>query len=314
MANPFEVTPANPLQIAMLGQQGYEQGKKLSVENNRQVALSQLGGLGGAPNYAGVANKLAAAGDLAGATQIAGLAKNLAGPESTDEIKEYNLSKQQGYTGSFTDWKTALKVAGATKINNSVSTGENEYAKKIAAGDAARFQELQKSGQNANGAIGTLNLMDNITRDPNFYSGSNAGLVTRGKQALAGLGITAPDSAGPNELFDSLSNKMVLDASGGSLGAGVSNADVGFITNTVPALGKTPEGNRQLIDISRKVYQRKQEEAKMAREYAAKNGGRLDSGFDDKLAEYAAKNPLFPQRPAASGNLTGTGVKWKILD
>jgi hypothetical protein len=324
MANPFLIEPANPLQALMMGQQGYKTGKEYATEARRTNALSQLMGTGqqagGTPDYAGVARTLAASGDLTGATQIAGLNKALAGPEQTDEIKEYNLSKAQGYKGSFTDWKTALKTAGATRVNTNVTTGDNAYAKTINEARAKDAVALQTAGRNALNTIGTLNRMEALTSDPNFYSGAGAEkLVLPFKQSLAALGGD-PNSAAPMEEFRALSNKAALDGLGGSLGTGFSNADRDFITTQYPGLPNTPEGNKVRIDGLRKVEQRKAEIAKRARDYARRNKGMLDEGFDDELAVWAERNPIFPRAaPAAprgaapQGNRTGTGVPWRIV-
>lgn len=317
MANPFAITPASPLQALMMGQQGYESGNKMRVENDRRSALQSLmgGGQGatGTPDYSAVANRLAQSGDLAGAAQVATIAKSLAGPESTDEIKEYKLAQGQGFKGSFFDFKTQLKQAGATRINNTVNAGENEYAKAVGKADADRFIGFTKAGQSAQGALTSLDVLERAVASPDFYSGPGAEkFVLPIRQATAAFGGD-PNAAATMETFRANASKAALDSMGGSLGAGFSNADRDFVLNMVPNLGTTPEGNKQLINVSRKVKQREIQIAKMARDYAARNKGRLDSGFDDELAEYAAKNPLFPNR-APSQNLTGTGVKWRILD
>lgn len=320
MANDFTVTPVNPLQALMMGHQGYDTGRKYATQNRRESALAQLMAGGNAnPDFAGVARTLAASGDLEGAGQVAALNKNLAGPESTDEIKEYNLAKQQGFQGSFFDFKTQLKKAGATRINNAVNVGENEYAKTLAKSDAERFLGYQKAGQSAQGALGSLDVLENAMADPNFYSGPGAerfALPLRQAQAAFG---GDPKAAASMETFRSTASKAALDAMGGSLGAGFSNADRDFVLNQVPNLSNTPEGNKQLVSVARKIRQREIQVAKMAREYASKNNGRLDSGFDAVLQDYAEKNPLFKDmKPAApsspqGGNRTGTGVPWRIV-
>jgi hypothetical protein len=303
MANPFAVEPTNILSALMMGTQGYKQGKEIATENRRQSALQQL--MGGAqpganPDYAGVARTLAASGDLTGATQIAGLNKALAGPEQTDEIKEYNLAKQQGYKGNFFDFKTDLKKAGATRVNTNVNTGEKEYDKVLNKAEAERFIGYQKGGQSAQSALQSLDVLDNAMKDPNFYSGPGAERFALPlRQAQAALGGD-PKAAASMETFRANASKAALDAMGGSLGSGFSNADRDFVLNQVPNLANTAEGNKQLIEVTRKVRQREIEISKKAREYASKNGGRLDAGFDAVLQDYAEKNPLFKRQPAPS--------------
>src|SRR5690606_34158268 len=89
---------------------------------------------------------------------------------------------------------------------------------------------LQTAGRNAPNVIGSLNRMEALTNDPNFYSGSGSEkLVMPFKQVLASIGGD-PNSAAPMEEFRALSNKSALDGMGGSLGAGFSNADRDFVT------------------------------------------------------------------------------------
>lgn len=270
----------------------YREGQQQAA---RQRTLAELGANPDEKGLSGAALKLAQAGDMAGATSLATLGKTLAAPEQTDLIKNYNYAQKQGFTGSLFDYENAIKKAGATKVTQNVQSGEKAYDTKVGAEYGDTFVKLNKDARDASGAVGTLNLMDKLTQDPRFYSGAGGELVTTGKKALAGLGVTAPDSASPNELFGALGNKLVLESAGGSLGTGFSNADRDFIQRTVPTLGTTPEGNRALIGMQRKVYERKQEVAQLARNYAKNNGGRIDAGFDQALAEWTAKNPLFPQ-------------------
>lgn len=318
MANPFEVQPTNVLQALMMGTQGYKQGKEAATESRRSSALAQLMGTGSQPNanpdYAGVARTLAASGDLAGATQIAGLNKALAGPESTDEIKEYNLARQQGFKGSFFDFKTTLKKAGATNVNTNVTTGDNAYAKTINEARAKDAVSLQQAGRNAPVAIGTLNRMEALTASPEFYSGAGAERFALPlKQAVAALGGN-PDAAAPMEEFRALSNKAALDGVGGSLGAGFSNADRDFITTQYPGLSNTPQGNKMRIEGLRKIEERKVEIARRARDYAKRNKGMLDEGFEDELSRWANQNPIFPRSaqsvPGAAPSAASTRMIW----
>jgi len=190
-------------------------------------------------------------------------------------------------------------------------TGTPAYNTQAGKDYAETFGSIQKEGRAAGGTISSLNLMEQATHDPNFYSGTASQTVTGFKRALASLGVSAPDGAKPNELFNALSNKLVLDASGGSFGTGFSNADRDYIAATVPALQNTPEGNRALIGVQRKIYQRKQEVAQFARDYV-KSNGKLDAGFDDALAKWSEANPLFPKQ-AQPQNRTQSGVPWRIV-
>lgn len=260
----------------------------------------------GGPDLQAAIPRLIRAGYTDEAAKLASIQKSLS-PESSADLQAYNLySKQETAAGRtpmpFLPFKTKLAEAGATRVNNSTSvtnSGEKEFDKAVGKDYGETFVGINKAARDSVGALNNLNLMEKITQDPNFYSGAGGEAVTKAKQLAASLGIADAATAAPNELFKKISQKSVLDAAGGSLGAGFSNADRSFLEGTVANIGNTPEGNRQIIGIARRVEQRKQEVAQFARDYAKKNGGRIDAGFDTALAEWTAKNPAFPQASGA---------------
>jgi hypothetical protein len=73
--------------------------------------------------------------------------------------------------------------------------------------------------------------------------------------------------------YNALVSKSILDSLGGSLGAGVSNADVAFIKSTVPKLEYSKEARQQLIDYMRKRASQNIDLYNRAREYGEKNNG-----------------------------------------
>jgi hypothetical protein len=166
-----------------------------------------------------------------------------------------------------------------------------------------------KSGINASKVKGTLDVMENALKDPNFYSGAGAQAVTAWKRATANLGIDVPEAATPNEVFTKLSNKLVTDTltgdkGGAGLGAGISNADRDFIGQTVPNLQNTPQGNAALIQIHRKLADRDLEIAKMTRDYAKSHGGRIDYEFLQQISDYQEAHPLFKDFKLSPGAFT----------
>lgn len=200
----------------------------------------------------------------------------------------------------------AKDIAAAGKSELKLPTLENEYDKTLGKSYGERFTEIQKEAQTAQRAINSLSVMEQVMGNEGFYSGTAADQVKRIKQFGAALGFDA-SGVQDMETFSALSKQAALDVMGGSLGTGFSNADRDFVTGQVPQLENTPQGNKQLIDIQRKLARRKQEIAKLAREYAAKNGNRIDPGFDDYLAQWAERNPLFPALPKNPGNENGPG-------
>ncbi|MBY0251265.1 MAG: hypothetical protein K2X54_07775 [Methylobacterium organophilum] len=178
--------------------------------------------------------------------------------------------------------------------------GEKAYDAEVGKTYAKQFSDLMTSDRNAGAKLNSLALMEQQMGQPGFYSGFGGEQVKRVNQLLGALGIKDPKAASGAEAVAALSNQVVLDQLGGSLGAGVSNPDRNFIVEIGPGLGKTPEGNKQLIGIYRAMAQRQQQVGQMARDYAKANGGRIDAGFDEQVSRFANENPLFPAASRAA--------------
>lgn len=268
----------------------------------RNAAVSSAMDESGRVDYAKAIGGLIRVNDLEGAGKMAAVAKAVAAPETTEAIKNFQYSQRNP---AFAQYEIARRRAGATNV--SVNTGEKEYDKVLNKAEAERFINYQKAGQSANSALQSLDVLERAMRDSNFYSGPGAerfALPLRQAQAAFG---GDPKAAASMETFRATASKAALDAMGGSLGSGFSNADRDFVLNQVPNLSNTVDGNKQLIEASRKIRQREIDIAKMARDYARRNKGRLNAGFDDELADFAAKNPLFKQQ---AGNASSKRLKF----
>ncbi len=147
-----------------------------------------------------------------------------------------------------------------------------------------------------------------LTQSPDFYSGPGASKVMKAKQIAATLGFD-PNGVRDIESFKALANDAIRQEIG-SLGAGVSNADVLFLSQANANLDFTPAGNQQLIATKRRLAERKVEVAKFARDYLKRTGKKyLDAQFDEELAAWSEANPMFPEaqggeQPGQSGDLS----------
>lgn len=317
--NPFFVSPPDYLTALMYGVHGFDQSRKAAKAAEQEqlykdagAEIAQTGGLSSE-----AFGRLTAAGPT-GAPVLTALA-TLGKADTTNDIK--NLKAENASRAarglpplSVLDYERAVKSAGATKVN--VNTGNNAFDTAVAKDYGDLFVTTQKRGRDAVGQIGTLDLMEGFTKDPNFYSGFGGEKKLQIDQLLSKLGIKDPNSTGAAEAFRALSNQNVIDANGGSLGAGVSNTDVAYIANANANLQNTPEGNREIIGIRRKLLQRNTEVAKLQRDYAKARGGRIDANWDEYLSDWTEKNPLFPQarqQQQATPGRTRTGVPFSII-
>lgn len=217
-------------------------------------------------------------------------------PKVTDDIREYNFYVEQAQAAGetpmpFNEFMMAMKKAGASQTNIDMK-GQTEYSKERGKGRAGMANDIDKSEQAAMQSITSLGAMENAMADPNFYSGFMAEGVQGAKRLAVALGGD-PNQVAGSETFNSFAKQMAISSMGGSLGTGFSNADRDFVTGQVPTLANTPEGNKQLIQIHKKIAQRKIEIARMMRAYEDTHG-QLDNGFLNELSAWAEKNPLFP--------------------
>lgn len=208
----------------------------------------------------------------------------------TDVQRNYAEARRQGYAGTLLDYQKELRA----QTNVNVNGGEKTYDSTVGKAYGEQFVEIQKGGRDASKTIGTINMMERLIQTPGFYSGFGGEKSVAANRALVALGVKDPKAASAQEAFQALSNQIVLDASGGSLGAQISNGDRDYINATAPNLANTPEGNKQLLSMRRQLAERQTLVAKMARDYAKSNGGRIDSNFEQQLADFTESNPLFP--------------------
>lgn len=208
-----------------------------------------------------------------------------------------------------------------------IGAGEREYDKTVGAGYGQDFLDIQDAEDSARSALNSLEVMEQAMSQPGFYSGAGAEQVAQLKRWGQVLGLDA-EGIDSIEAFNAQAKSAALDAMGGSLGTGFSNADRDFVLDQVPQLANSPQGNAALIRVQKAINRRKIEIAQMARDYDREHG-QLDSGFYDELSRWAETNPLFPEgtifpesatqttpdrSQSTSGGTTGSGVQWRIID
>jgi muramidase (phage lysozyme) len=156
--------------------------------------------------------------------------------------------------------------------------------------------DAQKTAMSAPNNIAQLNRMKSLMDDPNFKEGETSEAWTRARNIAISLGLPVdPNSASANEAFRSLANKGILSSMGGSLGAGISNADVKFIGRMEANPSLTKAGNRDILDARIKLEERAQDVAKFLRDYAKDHNGIVDYAAYEELDKWSKAHPLFPE-------------------
>ena len=213
----------------------------------------------------------------------------------TDDMREYEAAKAQGYQGTFMDYQQALRKSGATSIN---MAGDKAWEVERAKLGAKKLQDLADSANTTAQVVDQMETMqealDAYNKGSIFGSGNIAPYEVQMRGFLKALGVGNAETLAGGELARSVQNQMALlvrnPESGMGMPGALSDADRTFLVQTMPGLDKSPQGNRIMIAVAKKAAQRKMEIAALAEQYAAQNGGM--EGFQAYLKQWADANPM----------------------
>lgn len=194
----------------------------------------------------------------------------------TGPMKEYNVGRMPG--------------EGLPQYQARVAA-EKKRAEDEAAESVKMYRTLQQAGVQSQRDMPQIQLAKRLIEDPAFYSGTAADQNLTLKKILANFGQD-PNASAPQEVVGKILAKNLADGlrtTFGGLGQ-VRVAELNLLQKATESNANTVPALRALTTMTERVHQRNVAIAQMARQY---NGGRLDQGFDAKVAEYDQKYPLF---------------------
>lgn len=222
-------------------------------------------------------------------------------------VREYEYARNQGYKGSFQQFQTDLKRAGAANTNV-VLKQEGEEAKTVGKFFGDAYANIQQAGFSAQSKVNRYNRLGQLLDGVNTGKFAGAGLEVA--KAASSLGFNIDPNMANKEAAQALSGEIALELRNPSGGAGMpgamSDADRQFLTNMVPGLATTPDGRKLMLTTAEQLAKRDMDVARMAREYRKRNGT-INEGFYDELSRYSEANPLFKgmSAPATQGGANG---------
>lgn len=228
------------------------------------------------------------------------------GPEKKEatpaEIRGYELAQSQGFKGSFFDYQSALKRAGANQTSI-INTQERAESKAVGEFFGGSYADIQKAGMNASSKLNRYDRLGSLLEGVSTGKFTPFGVEVA--KTAESLGIKIDPSLPNKEAAQALSGEIALELRNPSGGAGMpgamSDADRQFLVSMVPGLTTTPQGRKLMLDTARKLAQRDQDVARLAREYRTRNGS-IDEGFYNMLSAWSAQNQLFPQSSVMRAN------------
>lgn len=178
------------------------------------------------------------------------------GTKPTDDMREYDLARQQGFQGSFFDFQRQMKEAG--RASNSVTlASETEFEKGLGKADAERFSTLSSDGTTAQADLARIGELRGLLGD------SPGGFVTGLQQYASSLGIKLGDNVSSIEAATALINQLVPQQRPAGSGT-MSDRDVSLFKESLPSLMNTPQGNELILDTMEAMSKYRLQQADIA--------------------------------------------------
>jgi hypothetical protein len=194
---------------------------------------------------------------------------------------------------------SAPSYVGAAPVKQplvSMGAGETEYHKELGKGFAQDYREIQKAGSDALSNKTRYARAKQLIEKAKGQTGMGGEARLFGKRLGKLFGIEVGD-VGTLEALKGMSVDLTMDVVQKTKGA-VSNKEMELFAQTAPGLSNTYEGNLLLLEMYERLATLKQEEAKLARDYAKRNG-KFDAGYYDAQAKFHEENPLFTEEISA---------------
>jgi hypothetical protein len=181
------------------------------------------------------------------------------GPDLPASVQEYNYAKNNGFEGSFTDWKTSSSRPLVEVNSGSNSSKFSEESDKAA---AARLGEIVASGNTAPQMMGDMQQLAELGTQIQTGKGAEA-LVALGPYAQA-LGLEL-EGLGPAQAYKAITSRLAPQMRPAGSGA-ASDFDARQFLESLPSIGTSPEGNEIINGTFQAISQNKIEAAELARQ------------------------------------------------
>lgn len=160
-----------------------------------------------------------------------------------NDIREYEYAVKQGYGGTFNQYAKEMANLKAPKTTVTTNVSNKEFASNV-------IKDLEGSltaGYEAQSTLPTYRTMSQLI-DQGIQTGAGAeaakAISKAGQLLVPGFNV---DTVARTEAFDSLSKNVIIPQVK-KLGANPTNTDLQFIVDSAPSIGKTPEGNKLLLN------------------------------------------------------------------
>lgn len=207
----------------------------------------------------------------------------------TDDMREYEAAKAQGFTGTLQDWILSQKKAGAASTTVNMGEGDKFY-ENLDKKNAETFAALSDAGMQARAKLAKVGRLQEL------LATSPQGPIAALKQAAGEWGINTEglsDIQAASSIIESLVPQQRTPGSGP-----MSDADIAMYRASLPRLINQPGGNEIIINTLAGIAQY---EAQMG-EIADMVADRAITPAEGRKRIRELKNPLEGFKAPAGGN------------
>lgn len=159
-------------------------------------------------------------------------------------VQEYEYARQNGFTGSFSDWETQNRRASANSV--SVNTGEGDkFYENLDRKNAERFATLSDGGQDARSRIAQLDQLGTLLQQ------SPSGAEARIKMLLGDFGVNT-EGLDSLQATTALIERMVPAQREPGSGP-MSDADIAGFRRSLPRVINQPGGNELILGTTKAI-------------------------------------------------------------
>lgn len=177
-------------------------------------------------------------------------------PKTPASYQEFKLAQQEGFKGSYSDWEK-VKSPGVT-VNNGGNS--SKFAEKSDEEAAKRLNSVVESGNAAPQMVEDLKTLAQLgTQIGTGRQAQVMGAIGPWAQAL-GIDIK---SMGEIEAFQAITARLIPQMRPPGSGP-QTDADARNLLNSIPTVGKTPEGNAIIVQTMMKIQENKIAAAEIA--------------------------------------------------
>lgn len=232
-------------------------------------------------------------------------------PKPTDDMREYEFAKSQGYEGTFQQFMTDMKKAGATTVN--VGSGEppdTALRKKLDEKTGELWSTYQETGATSSALSQDMEVLDELIKT------APQGPVT------GRLAEMFPGFSSAGDAFQSIVKRVAPTLRAPGSGS-TSDIEYDGMLRSLPALRNSPEANAMISEIMKSKARLNMERSAVVDAYGRNE---ITAGeARSRIAEIDKKSIMTPEMKqlfgsrsgedsTQKGNRTRSGVQWSIED